>query len=295
MRLPQLAATLWQRASSRAVLPLVSVPVRVLIRPFAPNSTTVSHVKYLHNETKQPDPALKQEPEDSAADDKPNLEARNIRAVSESVFNEVGPEVHQDEIHTATVRRRRPRSEAQTTASRANIKTLNERLRAAGFPNLIKSVETQRAAGFPNLRKGPDEDERAAGFPALKKAREIIEASDWIDMRKTKHAQLVRDIEAANLRKLAEDPNFVPLPLPDLESRPRVDYRKPVGTIPCPRPGCKKKLRSEQSLKVHLNRMHGGYSAETPYKCRDTSCNMYYATKKEASSHFHKVHGTPKA
>lgn len=205
-----------------------------------------------------------------------------------------------------------PKSKQALEASRAagfpGAKQSLKNQRAAGFPNAKKGLESQRAAGFPNLKKVA-EIMRAAGFPSLKKAVEEQRASGWADQKKyhaeqqvscylelrsRRHAELLRDIESANQRKLAADPTFIPPPLPDLDSRPRVNYRRRLGTIPCPEPGCNSKLSNERTLAIHIQKMHSCYSIETPHKCEDPGCNQYFPTKKKASKHLFNVHRGPK-
>jgi hypothetical protein len=168
----------------------------------------------------------------------------------------------------------------------------NEEQRALGWPTLKaaseKSLEKQRAAGFPNLREAR-EAQRAEGFPHLKANYEKLRASDWRQMREVYRINLLRDIEAANERKLAADPNFKPLPIPDLMSKPRRETSR-VGDIPCPEPGCKRMLKHQKSLKEHMRRYHGGYSKETPFKCEFVSCNQYYATEAKAQKHLRTTH-----
>ena len=65
------------------------------------------------------------------------------------------------------------------------------------------------------------EEQRALGFPVFKEYIEAQRANGWLALRERHHAELLRDIEAANKRKLAEDPTFIPTPLPELESRLR--------------------------------------------------------------------------
>lgn len=185
-------------------------------------------------------------------------------------------------------------SDAQRAASIVNLQQSWETQRATGFPNLQKRWEAQRADGFHNFKKAV-EVQRASGWPSLRKYHAEQAAVGYKDTLKREHAKLLRDIEAANKRKLEEDPTFKPLPLPDFESRPRVDYPKRRGTIPCTEPGCALKFATEQSLAIHIRRMHGGYSAKTPHKCKDPSCNMYWQTERQASVHFARVHNTPKA
>jgi hypothetical protein len=81
------------------------------------------------------------------------------------------------------------------------------------------------------------EQQRALGFPSLKIASEKQRASGYREVRERRRVQLLRDIEAANQRKLAEDPTFEPPPpLPDLPDRASANPR--LGYQVCPRPGC---------------------------------------------------------
>ena len=364
---------MWQRAFPRLALNLV--PFRVLARPVAPISTTVPHVKHLHDDTKKPDPALDKDVRGSPADNQVEVGTQNSSADSESLGEIARP--------TTVQKGKKPRSDAQRAASIAFAKKLNEAQRAAGFPNLKKIWEAQRAAGFPNLKKAQEaqraadfpnlkkayeslraadfpnlkkahelqraadfpnlrkahEAQRAAGFPNLKKAKEAQRAAGFPSLKKAQEAQraagfpslkksweaqraagfpvfkeyhaeqgplgypmirkarfdeLLRDIEAANKRKLAEDPAFVPSPLPDLESMPRNAYPKHTGTIPCPEPGCKSKLANERTLATHIRMMHSRCSIDTPHKCKEPSCNRYFPTEKKASQHYYNTHGRPK-
>jgi hypothetical protein len=265
--LPQ-AATMWQQASSRLALKLVSF--RVLARPFAPIVATVPHVKHLHDHTKKPDSALDKKFKNSPADDGLELEARSPTAGPESASEHAASKALGDDAETPAVQKDKKRvSDAQRAANIANAKKSVEQQRAAGFPNLQKGWDSLRAAGFPNLKRA-NEINKANGFPNLKKGRELAKATGYVRLAQSYHAELIRNIEAANKRKLAEDPTFIPLQLPDLASRPRVNYSKRPGSIPCPEPGCGTKLATEQSLAYHIRRMHSGYSEETPHKCKAT-------------------------
>jgi hypothetical protein len=187
--------------------------------------------------------------------------------------------------------------EKQRAAGFPMFEKRNEEQRALGWPTLKaaseKSLEKQRAAGFPNLREAR-ETQRAEGFTHLKANHAKLRASDWRQLREVYRINLLRDIEAANERKLAADPNFKPLPIPDLMSKPRRETSR-VGNIPCPEPGCKRMLKHEKSLKEHMRRYHGGYSKETPHKCEFASCNQYYATEAKAQKHFQTTHLREKA
>ena len=132
-------------------------------------------------------------------------------------------------------------SDIQRAAGIVNLKKKRgwETQRATGFPNLQKSWEAQRADGFHNFKKVV-EQQLASGWPRLKNYDAKQLAVGYEDILKRKHAKLLCDIEAANKRKLEADPTFKPLPLPDFEFRPRVDYPKRQGTIPCTEPGCGK-------------------------------------------------------
>jgi hypothetical protein len=195
-------------------------------------------------------------------------------------------------------------AESQRAAGFPNLQKGWNLQRAAGFPNMGKGRETQRTMGFPNLKKAV-ENERAAGFPHVRKISEAQRASGWADLekyhaeqkalgyadlRKKRHSRLLHDIEAANKRKLAEDPTFIPEPLPDLELMPHTPYSKRFGDISCPEPGCEVKLLNERSLATHVLRMHNRYSTDTPYKCKDPSCNKYFPTTKKAREHFYNAH-----
>jgi hypothetical protein len=290
--LPQ-AATMWQQASSRLALNLV--PFRVLARPFAPIVATVPHVKHLHDDTKKPDSALDKKFKNSPADDGLELEARSPTAGPESASEHAASKALGDDAETPAVQKDKKRvSDAQRAANIANAKKSVEQQRAAGFPNLQKGWDSLRAAGFPNLKRA-NEINKANGFPNLKKGRELAKATGYVRLAQSYHAELIRNIEAANKRKLAEDPTFIPLPLPNLASRPRVNYSKRPGSIPCPEPGCGTKLATEQSLAIHIRRMHSGYSEETPHKCKDPKCKIHYQTEVQALEHYLRVHSKPKA
>lgn len=290
MRLLPRAAAIWQQASPRFALNLV--PFRLLARPVAPISTTFPHIKCLHDDTKKkPDSAAEQA-------------AKNPQALGD------------DSETTAVEKRKKWGSDAQLAHNRKlietqrandfpNLKKAWEASRAAGFPNAKQSLKNQRAAGFPNAKKGR-ESQRAAGFPNMRKYRETQRASGWADLkryhaeqqalgylesRQRYHAELLRNIEVANQRRLAEDPTFIPPALPDLDSRPRVRYPpRRSGTIPCPEPGCNSKLSNERTLAIHIQRKHSYYSMETSHKCKDPSCNKYFPTEKKALAHLNGVH-----
>ena len=53
-------------------------------------------------------------------------------------------------------------------------------------------------------------------------------------------------------------------------------------------------LAGELGLNMHLRNKHDGYSSRTPFKCAESSCNMYYETEKEARDHFRHVHSGEK-
>jgi hypothetical protein len=261
--------------------------------------------------------------EDSSAVDQPKLEARNDTLDAKSTKGE--PDSARDKgtatprygrgKHPNSVAAREKRCEEQRALGwpsfkAARDKTLEEQ-RALGWPNLKaarekweeeqralgwpslkaageKSATKQHAAGFPNLREA-HKIQRATGFPNLKANYEKLRASDWRQLREARNVELLRDIEAANERKLAADLNFKPLPIPDLMSKPRKEPWR-VGDIPCPEPGCKRMLKHEKSLKEHMRRYHGGYSKETPYKCKLAKCNQFYATEAKALKHFQTTH-----
>jgi hypothetical protein len=169
----------------------------------------------------------------------------------------------------------------------------------AGRKRLVE--EEQRALGSPSLkaarlaREKYIEEQRALGFPLLKIASEKQRAAGYREVRERRRAQLLRDIEAANQCKLAEDPTFEPPPpLPDLPDRS--PYKSRRGYPVCPRPGCHARCKNETTMKIHIRKMHeGGYSEETPHKCKLASCNQYYETAQKAHRHFQRVHEEPKA
>lgn len=307
MRLLPRTATMWQQASSRLALKLV--PFRVLARTFAPISTTIPYIKHLHDDTKKPDPDRESKIEDLPADDKLELKAQGLAADFESNLEHAAPEVPEDNAENTAIQKGKKRvSDALRAARLVNLAKGFETQRAAGYPNLQKAREAQRAAGFPNLKKYR-EAQRAAGYPHAKRNFEARRASlragheryyeeqsalGHEEYRKRRHAKLLLDIEAANKRKLAEDPTFIPNPLPDLESLPRTSYPARVGTVPCPEPGCDAKLFNERTLASHVLRMHSRYSIDTPHKCKDPSCNKYFPTKQWASKHFSATHARPK-
>jgi hypothetical protein len=172
-------------------------------------------------------------------------------------------------------------------------------------PNLVagrkRLVEEQRVLGFPSLKAAHvaleryTEEQRALGFPSLKIASEKQRALGYREVRERRRVQLLRDIEAANQRKLAEDPTFEPPPpLPDLPDRASANPR--LGYQVCPRPGCHARCKNEATMKIHIRKMHeGGYSEETPYKCKLASCASYFETPKRARRHFVLVHQAVKA
>jgi hypothetical protein len=328
MRLSQVAATMWLQTSSRTVLNLAST--RRLIQPFASQFAPFSQAKHLH----QSDAVVKSESEECFTVNQPKLEAQNENLDAKSTKEESGlPEDKDDHTATATPRYTRGQHPNSIAARKkyqeeqralgwpiatshpncvAARKKFQEEQRALGWPllrtnpNVIagrkRMAEEQRALGFPRLKAATlagekyTEEQRAIGFPMLKIAVEKQRASGYREVREKHRANLLRDIEAANKRKLAEDPTFraPPLPLPDLQVEPPIRSRR--GYMICPRPGCNARLKNETTLKIHLRRMHdGGYSEETPHKCKLTSCNQYYETAQKAHEHFRRVHEAVKA
>ena len=300
---------MWQHASSRLALNLV--PYRLLARPFAPISTTILHIKHLHDDKKKPVPNLAKELKDLPADDQLKLGGQIPAADSKSAPEQAGLESLGNDVETTAVQKgKKLIFDAQRTASYANLQRGRETQRAAGYPALRRGRETQRSNGFPALHRGREtqrangilvlglETQRAAGFPILKEFREAQQyhAEQRADLGKSRHSNLLRDIEAVNKRKLAEDPTFVPSPLPGFESMSRIVHRKYSRTIPCPEPGCKSKLSNERTLATHILRKHtySRYSIDTPHKCKDPSCNKYFPTTKEALKHYSAIHGRQK-
>jgi hypothetical protein len=292
---------MWQ-TSSRAACLLNLVSAYRLIRPFASSKLVpFPQVKYLHDDAV----AKSGSEEDSSAVDQPKLEARSDTLDAKSTKEE--PDSARDEgaatpryapgYHPNSVATREKLHKEQRVLGWPIFEKRNEEQRALGWPTLKaaseKSLEKQRAAGFPNLREAR-ETQRAEGFTHLKANHAKLRASDWRQLREVYRINLLRDIEAANERKLAADPNFKPLPIPDLMSKPRRETSR-VGNIPCPEPGCKRMLKHEKSLKEHMRRYHGGYSKETPHKCEFASCNQYYATEAKAQKHFQTTHLREKA
>lgn len=147
-------------------LALNLVPFRVLARPLAPISTTVPHVKHLHDDTKKPGPALDRDLKSSPADDQVEVGTQNSNADSESPVEIARP--------TTVQNGKKPRSDAQRAASIADGKKAQEALRllAFRFAHLKRLNEAQRATGFPNLKKAR-EAQRATGFPNVKKSLEV--------------------------------------------------------------------------------------------------------------------------
>jgi hypothetical protein len=306
MRLPQLATTTWLQTSSRTVLHLAST--RGLLQPFASQFALFSQAKYLHNTTKQSDVAVKSESEDSSPVDPRKLGPKNETHDTKYAKEEPGL-ANDKEDHTATAKPQyAPGMHPNSVAARARF---IEEQRALGWP-VAKShpsivagrkrmVEEQRALGFPRLKAGGParerylEEQRAIGFPLLKIAVETQRASGYREMRERRRADLLRDIEAANQRKLAEDATFEPPPpLPDLQDRSPFNPRREYPL--CPRPGCYARCKNETTMKIHLRKMHdGGYSEETPHKCKLASCNQYYETAQQAQRHFRRVHEGVKA
>jgi hypothetical protein len=227
--------------------------------------------------------------EDSSPVDQPKSEAQND--TPHAKLTKEQPNLANDK-GTATPRYRQGHHPGSVAAREKR----NEEQRALGWPNLKaaseKVLEEQRAASFPNLQEAR-EIERAKGFPVSKANREELRASDYREAREAYRVELLRDIEATNERKLAVDPTFKPLPIPNLMSKPRREQTR--GHIPCPEPGCERMFKHEKSLKEHMRRYHGGYSKETPHKCKLASCNQYYETEAKAKSHFHSAHQREKA
>ena len=82
MRLLPRVATMWQHASSRLAPNLV--PRRILAGPFAPISTTILHIKHLHDDKKKSDTDLAKEFKGLTVDGQIKLEAPNPVADFES-------------------------------------------------------------------------------------------------------------------------------------------------------------------------------------------------------------------
>jgi hypothetical protein len=302
MQLPQ-AATIWQ-TPSRAVLNLVSACG--LIRPLASlKLVSFPQAKYLHN-----DAVVKSKSEEgSSAVDQPKPEVQNDTLHAKFTKEELDLANDKDTAtpryapgqHPNSVAAREKRMEEQRALGWPTLKAAREKMhekqRALGWPQLKaaseKSFEEQRAAGFPNLREAR-KTQRAEGFPQLKLNQEKLRATDWRALREVHRVNLLRDIEAADARKLAADPNFKPLLIPDLMSKPRRETWR-AGNIPCPEPGCERMLKHEKSLKEHMRRYHGGYSIETPHKCKLPSCEQHFETEAKAKVHFYRIHQKEKA
>jgi hypothetical protein len=241
---------------------------------------------------KQPDAVVKSEDSSTVGQTKSTLDTKI--ALEE-------PELAKDKDTPATSRYTSGKHPNQIAA----LKKHNEEQRALGWPNLKKAqaraAEEQRALGWPSLKASNNlahmkhmEDQRAAGFPNLKNAFEKLRASGYRGMRESSRAALLRDMEAVNKRKLAEDPTYEPPPLPEIHIEPQTPRR--VGYLVCPRPGCRARCKDETNIKDHIRRIHdGGYSLETPYKCELASCASYFETPKIARRHFLRVHQAVKA
>lgn len=301
---------------SRGLPNLIPLRCRSLVRPFDWRTFTSSRTWYLHDDTKRPDSALREGSGENHAPAQCSSESQDVRGNTQS--SKESSSLKED---VPTIAKARKVSEAQRIAFRANLEKgragrdkYREMQRALGFPNLRKVIEAQRALGFPGAKKG-HEMQRALGYPNLAKALEASRNSDFAGVKKAReadlkvqralrfpilskarqasseasHARLVREIEAVNRRRLAEDPAFVPTPLPAYLGRKDWPYSQ-KRTIPCPKPGCKSKLSSHESLERHPRTKHSSYSEATPHKCQDPSCYRYFATEKEVGKHMRVSH-----
>lgn len=269
-----------------AVSYLLPLRCRGLIRPVRSKLSQVPYARYLHD-TKDRDSTLQGSSEDNHAPAQHSPESPDVHSKNErhSESSDVKQDVHP---HAAKWSPREP-TEAQRIARLAILEkgrraSMTEAHLAAVRAGFEKHRDEQRALGYPQLReagKASLESQRALGFPNMQKARK--RSSEVV------HAQLVRDIEVANQRKLKEDPTFVPTPLP-VYSGPRTYPPRAKGKIPCSEPGCKSLLLSERSLEAHVRTKHSSYSAKTPHKCKDSSCCRYFETRKEADAHLKRAH-----
>jgi hypothetical protein len=219
----------------------------------------------------------------------PNLPRGNLASRRTRTTTPPRLGIRRDFIQTRLLLTRNPKALGWPVAMHPNTVAGRKRL-----------VEEQRALGFRSLKAAHlagekyIEEQRALGFPLLKIASEKQWASGYREVRERCRAQLLRDIEAANQRKLAEDPTFEPPPpLPDLPDRASANPR--LGYQVCPRPGCHARCKNEATMEIHIRKMHeGGYSEETPHKCKFASCNNFYESAQKAHRHFQKVHEAPK-
>ena len=142
-----------------------------------------------------------------------------------------------------------------------------------------KGTEVQRAAGFPALTAAR-ETFREAGFPNLVTAQAARRASQFDKMQ--------ADIETTNKRKLEEDPNFVAPPQKKFEPGP--GEKKPRPKVPCTFAGCKNKSMDQEALDKHIRNVHGGWTAEMPFKCAADTCNKYSDFLWRANAHYKVSH-----
>jgi hypothetical protein len=128
MRLPLRPVTIWQHASPWLALSLV--PLRALARPFALVSTILPHSKHLHDDTKQSDLALEEEPKDSPTNSRSESAPQNVSADSKTAPKDDSLNTRQDDVQTTAVGKRRERrewtSDAKRAASLANLEKAHE-------------------------------------------------------------------------------------------------------------------------------------------------------------------------
>lgn len=284
---------MWLHTFCAPVLPLVTLSG--LIRPFAPKLPPRSCVKYLHDDTKQPGAAhfkreLKFSPALEALVRKPQDRYVDTQTASERP----GPE--RDQIQEPSVAAR------NSKGKRAQPPALGELTRKAQDTHL--NVQNQDASEKSGLEKDQIEKHTVATrepkilserkpnqAQTMKAYHEKARSEGYRSLAEYNHATLVRDIEAANRRKLAEDPTYEPLPLPDMECRsPTVKRRK--ASIRCPDPAChSKRFLDERTLEDHPRRCHGAPREKTLYKCKHPDCDKHFNTKGGASNHFSRSHG----
>jgi hypothetical protein len=158
-----------------------------------------------------------------------------------------------------------------------------------------KSIENQRAAGFPTLKAGR-EAERAAGFPSLKKGRETCRKTGFTNLitaqaarRASQFQKMQADVQAVNKRKAEEDTNFVAPPPKKFVPGPGTKT-KPTPKVPCTVAGCKNKSMDQEALAKHIRNVHGGWTAERPFKCAADTCNKYFESQSRANGHYNQSH-----
>lgn len=257
--------------------------------------------KYVDIQTASEKPGLKkdQTQEPTVAAQKPKALSKRRCDRTKASDAEITSEklvLEEDQIEEHTVAARKPKGK------RAQSPALGKLTRKAQDTYL--NVQNHDASENPGLEKDQIEkrtvatrepkilSERKPNQVQIMKAyHEKARSEGYRNLAEYNHAVVVRDIEAANRRKLAEDPTYEPLPLPDMASRPPPVKRR-KASVRCHDPAChSKRFLNETTLRVHLRRCHGARLEETPYKCKHPDCDEHFETKEGASKHFSRSHG----